>query len=60
MPPHSHDHATMGFEQAERRLFASCGCSPRAGACVSRTRLCLCGSWKWAMARRSFSCTAAA
>ena len=25
MPPHSHDHATMGFEQAGRRLFASCG-----------------------------------
>ena len=25
MPAHSHDHATTGFEQAERRLFASCG-----------------------------------
>ena len=25
MPPHSHDHATMRFEQGERRLFASCG-----------------------------------
>jgi pimeloyl-ACP methyl ester carboxylesterase len=25
MPPHSHELARMGFERAERRLFASCG-----------------------------------
>ena len=28
MSPHSHDHATNCFEQAERRLFASCGVQP--------------------------------
>ncbi len=25
MPQHEHDHATLAFEQAERRLFAACG-----------------------------------
>ncbi len=28
MPPRLDDHATIGFEQAERRLFASCGVRP--------------------------------
>ncbi|MGO9899415.1 MAG: alpha/beta fold hydrolase [Solirubrobacteraceae bacterium] len=25
MPQHAHDHTTLAFEQAERRLFAACG-----------------------------------
>jgi hypothetical protein len=60
MPAHSYDRFAMAFEQAQSRLFTACGVQVASRLVRLADLPVAVRSWKWATARRSSSCTAAA